>query len=439
MNDVMVRVENLNKLYYIGAVHRRHDTLIQSLATSVSRTVRRIVDPRLARIGADEVQELWALKDVSFELKRGEVLGIIGSNGSGKSTLLKILSRVTAPTSGRADLYGRVGSLLEVGTGFHPDLTGRENVYLNGAILGMKSAQIDRIFDEIVDFSGVEKFIDTPVKHYSSGMYVRLAFAVAAHFDPDILILDEVLAVGDAGFTRKSLEKMEGAAKNGKTVLFVSHALSSVMRLCDHGLYLDQGKIVYAGTATDTVSTYLKKIHQIDDERMEAEGGRPTRSYMDLGDNVKRWGGSRKILTWVSTHRIDDTPATEFNTGEGMKIRIGYHLDGDLNAYCNVNFLNYTGLAVMTVGLHHTKPGAKLSGDGYLECCIPELRLVSGNYILMLSIGEQDMKRDERRWMDSVSDTIHIKVEIGDYLHGYEVSQLESSFAQRSEWGITPA
>jgi len=259
MNDVMVRVENLGKLYYIGKKQEKADTLAKKISNSISLTARKIFDPRLARIGADEISELWALKDVSFELKRGEVLGIVGSNGSGKSTLLKILSHVTAPTTGKVELYGRVGSLLEVGTGFHPDLTGRENVYLNGAVLGMKSAQIDRLFDEIVDFSGVEKFIDTPVKHYSSGMYVRLAFSVAAHFDPEIMILDEVLAVGDAGFTRKSLEKMETAAKSGKTVLFVSHALSSITRLCNYGIYLDKGKMVYAGTAIDTVSEYLKK------------------------------------------------------------------------------------------------------------------------------------------------------------------------------------
>ncbi len=438
MNDVMVHVENLSKLYYIGATQtQEHRTFIQSLAASASRTARKLFDARLTRTSADRVAELWALKDISFELKRGEVLGIIGQNGSGKSTLLKILSRVTAPTTGRVDLYGRVGSLLEVGTGFHPDLTGRENVYLNGAILGMRRVQIDRVFDEIVDFSGVEKFIDTPVKYYSSGMYVRLAFAVAAHFDPEILILDEVLAVGDAAFQRRSLDKMERAARDGKTVLFVSHALPSVIRLCDTGLFLENGKLVYMGPANDTVAEYLKRIYQIDEERIKAERGGPSESYMDLSQAaVKRFDGyTQKILTSVSTCRLDGTPCAQFTTGEGMKIRIGYHLDAPLRTYCNVNFLNYTGLAVMTVGLHHSKPYTQLCGEGVLECVIPELRLVGGNYILMISIGEH-LFTNERRWLDSVNDTIHIKMDIGNYLGGYEVSQLESPFAQRSEWQV---
>ncbi len=435
MNDVMVRVENLSKLYYIGAAKQRPDTLIQSATTSFARAVRRIFDPRLARIGADQLDELWALKDVSFELKRGEVLGIIGRNGSGKSTLLKILSRVTAPTCGRVDLYGRVGSLLEVGTGFHPELTGRENVYLNGAILGMKRAEIDRVFDEIVDFSGVEKFIDTPVKHYSSGMYVRLAFAVAAHFDPEILILDEVLAVGDATFQKRSLDKMEGAARSGKTVLFVSHSLTSIARLCDRGLYLDGGRILYWGSAHATTERYLKDIHQIDEERLRAEGGRPRISYLDLRENVKRWDGSKPILTWISTHNMDGTESVEFKTGRGLRIRIGFHLNEDLSAFCNVNFLNYTGLQVMTVGVHHSRSELKLSGDGYLECVIPELLLVGGSYILMVTIG-QVVSKDDKRWLDSISDTIHINVDIDDYLNGSNVSQSETSFAQRSEWQV---
>ncbi len=432
----MVRVENLGKLYHIGAVQERHSTLVGSLANSTTTMLRRLTNARLARAGTSEVADLWALKNVSFELKRGEVLGIIGRNGSGKSTLLKILSRITAPTEGRVQLFGRVGSLLEVGIGFHPELTGRENVYLSGAILGMKRTEIDRLFDEIVDFAEVEKFIDTPVKHYSSGMYVRLAFAVAAHFNPEILILDEVLSVGDATFQKKSLEKMERLAKSGKTVLFVSHALTSVARLCDRGLYLTDGTISYSGTAIDTVSCYLKEIHKLDDERMQTK---QKLTYMDLRHSDKRWEGyTKEILTWVSTHCMDGTPSCEFATGEGMRIRIGYHFDEELQAYCNINFLNYTGLQVMTVGLFHSKARAKLIGDGFLECVIPELRLVSGNYILMLSIGSHS-EANELKALDSISDTIHIEVKIGNYLSGYEVSQAESSFAQCSEWQVIPA
>lgn len=253
----MIRVENLGKLYHIGAVEDRHRTLVESVTESVKTTLRRLADPRLARTGAKNIEELWALKNVSFELKRGEVLGIIGRNGSGKSTLLKILSHITAPTEGRVELYGRVGSLLEVGIGFHPELTGRENIYLSGAILGMKKADLERIFDEIVAFSEVERFINTPVKYYSSGMYVRLAFAIAAHFNPEILILDEVLAVGDAAFQRKCLGKMGSFAQEGRTVLFVSHNMASIRKLCSKAILISQGQIIGQGAIDQLVDQYL--------------------------------------------------------------------------------------------------------------------------------------------------------------------------------------
>jgi len=215
MSDIVIRVENLSKLYHIGELHQRHDTLRDALVDSLTRMTRigRKNNSGHSLNSRQKEETIWALKDVSFEVKRGEVVGIIGRNGAGKSTLLKILSRITEPTSGYVEMHGRVGSLLEVGTGFHPELTGRENIYLSGAILGMRKREIDKKFDEIVDFSGIEKFIDTPVKRYSSGMYVRLAFAVAAHLDPEILLVDEVLAVGDAAFQKKCLGKMGDVAK----------------------------------------------------------------------------------------------------------------------------------------------------------------------------------------------------------------------------------
>src|SRR5207247_905772 len=241
MSDIAIRVENLSKRYEIGAAKRRHDTLRDQLADGLKALFRNKGQPRQRK------ESIWALKDVSFEIKHGEVVGFIGRNGAGKSTLLKILSRITEPTAGHAEVRGRVGSLLEVGTGFHHELTGRENIYLNGAILGMKKAEIDRKFDEIVDFSGVEKFIDTPVKHYSSGMHVRLAFAVAAHLEPEILLVDEVLAVGDAAFQKKCLGKMGDVAKKGRTVLFVSHNMAAVTRLCPKAILLDNGSIALSG------------------------------------------------------------------------------------------------------------------------------------------------------------------------------------------------
>src|SRR5256884_3462490 len=249
MSDVAIGVAGLGKQYQIGGDRKPpYKTIRESITDMVLDPLRRL----RAGLSADAVngeQALWALKDVSFEVNRGEVVGIIGRNGAGKSTLLKILSRITEPTEGQAEIVGRVGSLLEVGTGFHPELTGRENVYLNGAILGMKRSEIDRRFDEIVAFSEIERFLETPVKHYSSGMYARLAFAVAAHLEPEILLVDEGLAVGDAAFQKKCLGKMGDVAKAGRTVLFVSHNMAAVRSLCSRAFLLSDGRILSSGAA----------------------------------------------------------------------------------------------------------------------------------------------------------------------------------------------
>jgi lipopolysaccharide transport system ATP-binding protein len=251
MGDVAIRVENISKRYRIAAARYRHDTLRDQLMDGLRSMLR----PRQGRRSTREI--FWALRDVSFEVKQGEVVGIVGRNGAGKSTLLKILSRITEPSSGRAEIYGRVGSLLEVGTGFDQELTGLENIYLSGAILGMHKSEIDRKLDEIVAFSEVGQFIDTPVKRYSSGMYVRLAFAVAAHLEPEILIVDEVLAVGDAVFQRKCLGKMSDVAGEGRTVLFVSHNMAAITRLCRWGIWLDQGQLRDFGAADEVVAKYF--------------------------------------------------------------------------------------------------------------------------------------------------------------------------------------
>lgn len=250
----VLRAENLTKRYYLGD---RLPNSLRDTITSVLRTSRK----------RDEKDTLWALKDVSFEVSDGETLGIIGSNGAGKSTLLKILSRITKPTGGRAEICGRVGSLLEVGTGFHNELSGRENIYLNGAILGMKRAEINKKFDEIVDFSEIERFLDTPLKHYSSGMYMRLAFSVAAHLDPEVLIVDEVLAVGDVGFQKKCLGKMRDIGESGRTVLFVSHDMNSISRLCKRAIWLERGEIRGDGQAAAVVSEYLNEQTRSGSER----------------------------------------------------------------------------------------------------------------------------------------------------------------------------
>ncbi|MCX8024367.1 MAG: ABC transporter ATP-binding protein [Thermanaerothrix sp.] len=250
MSRYAIQVRDLGKQYRIGTVVTRYPTLREALADRVQAFFHR-------NHHADEI--IWALRHVSFEVEHGKVLGVIGRNGAGKSTLLKILSRVTEPTEGEAEIRGRVGSLLEVGTGFHPELTGRENIYLNGAILGMKRAEIDRKFDEIVAFAEVEPFIDTPVKRYSSGMYLRLAFAVAAHLEPEILVVDEVLAVGDAEFQRKCLGKMGEVAREGRTVLFVSHNMSAILRLTEETLVLDKGRLVMRAPTPEAVDFYLSQ------------------------------------------------------------------------------------------------------------------------------------------------------------------------------------
>jgi lipopolysaccharide transport system ATP-binding protein len=252
MSDIAIRVENLSKKYKIGANQARYQTLRESIVNGFSNPIERIIG---SPTKDDNI--IWALKDINFEVKHGEVLGIIGRNGAGKSTLLKILSRITKPTTGRFELNGRVGSLLEVGTGFHPELTGRENIYLSGAILGMKRKEINRKFDEIVDFAEIEKFLDTPVKHYSSGMYMRLAFSVAAHLEPEILLVDEVLAVGDAEFQKKCLGKMGDVAGEGRTVLFVSHNMGAIKNLCKNSIWINFGSINEIGETEQIIADYL--------------------------------------------------------------------------------------------------------------------------------------------------------------------------------------
>jgi len=280
VTETVIRAEGLGKHYLIGhrAEAERHPTLRDTIVRGARALARSAADMLHGRqlVAGDEVEEFWALKDVSFEVKRGEVVGIIGRNGAGKSTLLKILSRITEPSTGRVTIKGRVASLLEVGTGFHPELTGRENIYLNGAILGMTRAEIRVKLDEIVSFAEIERFLDTPVKRYSSGMYVRLAFAVAAHLEPEILVVDEVLAVGDAEFQRKCLGKMGEVAQGGRTVLFVSHNMGAVLTLCSHGLLLEAGHVVLDNTAEQVVGHYVRSGAERYDVSFPADPRKPS-------------------------------------------------------------------------------------------------------------------------------------------------------------------
>jgi lipopolysaccharide transport system ATP-binding protein len=329
MSDPIIKVLGMGKRYRLGQV-QGYKTLRESLTGWLSRPLRR-------RATGPDPEEFWALRDISFEVKPGEVLGIIGRNGAGKSTLLKILSRITSPTEGFADLSGRVASLLEVGTGFHPELTGRENIYLNGAILGMSSAEIRRKFDEIVAFSEVEKFLDTPVKHYSSGMYTRLAFAVAAHLEPEILIVDEVLAVGDAQFQKKCMGKMGDVAREGRTVLFVSHNMPAVANLCSRAILLTRGRVAADGPAQEIVNRYISSGQDASgevtwDDPDTAPGNEKVRLHAvrvlsdgqavseveiqnEVNIQIEYWCRSSGISIATSFHLVHQTGVVVFATG----------------------------------------------------------------------------------------------------------------------------
>src|SRR6266851_6104306 len=301
MSDVAISAEGLGKRYRIGALARQ-TTLGERLAHAMKAPVRWLSSNRNG--SSSDRRDFWALRDVSFELRKGEVVGLIGRNGAGKSTLLKILSRVTVPTVGRAEIHGRVGSLLEVGTGFHPELTGRENTYLNGAILGMGRKEIDRKFDEIVAFSEVANFIDTPLKHYSSGMQMRLAFAVAAHLEPETLLIDEVLAVGDLAFQKKCLGKMGEVASGGRTIVFVSHQLNQIRRLCQKVIWLDQGKIFQVGPTSQVAGAYEASMMNRADGLGQVKGAPEVHNGFVSWEIVEPRGEKPSLLTTLGPLKV---------------------------------------------------------------------------------------------------------------------------------------
>ncbi len=424
MGHLAIRVERLGKRYRLGRRERYRalrDTLTDALASPVRAAARALRGPADAD-DSPAPAHVWALREVGFDLPQGDVLGIIGPNGAGKSTLLKILSRVTKPTEGSAEIHGRIGSLLEVGTGFHPELTGRENIYLSGAILGMRRQEIARKFDEIVAFAEVERFLDTPVKHYSSGMYLRLGFAVAAHLEPEILLVDEVLAVGDAAFQRKCLGKMGDVAKGGRTVLFVSHSMASVARLCTKALVLSQGRCAYAGNVSEAIEHYLHS------------GAAAYGARVDLRQALGPEPQRRVILTWVSTHRSDGGETTEFGTGDGMLIRVGYELEAEILGYCQINVYNLLGERVMTLRSTHGGAPLPLKGTGVIECRADDLRLISGEYVVMIEVGREFPYRE---WLDCVLEATRLRVTLGDYLGGAELVHGNGVVAQRSRWTVT--
>lgn len=380
MSKPAIRVEGLGKMYRIGGPVERYKTLRDTLSGAVAQAGRRLRGLFGGGSGDSQKYEtIWALKDVSFEVQPGEVVGIIGRNGAGKSTLLKILSRITEPTEGRVEVRGRVGSLLEVGTGFHPELTGRENVYLNGAILGMKRAEVDKKFDEIVAFAEVEKFIDTPVKYYSSGMYVRLAFSVAAHLDTDILLVDEVLSVGDVKFQQKCMGKMQDRAFAEKTVLFVSHNLPAVAQFCQRALLLEGGRLAADDDSDRVIARYL--------------GSAEVAAAADLimaprnSGNRSGWRCLRSVA--LSCRGV---AASVFQHGDPLEIVVEASFPDELSgqtvnlgvAIADVMGRNIFGVGTREFGRSPAAPAGRLQ----FKVLIDKLLLMPGRYTLNLYLGD---------------------------------------------------
>jgi lipopolysaccharide transport system ATP-binding protein len=402
-DDVLIRAEGVGKKYMIGhlAERERYVALRDVLARGANNLWRKTADTVRGRpiVAGDSLEEFWALKEVSFEVKRGEVLGIIGRNGAGKSTLLKILSRITEPTEGRVTIGGRVASLLEVGTGFHPELTGRDNIYLNGTILGMTRAEIRRKFDEIVAFAEVEKFLDTPAKRYSSGMYVRLAFAVAAHLDPEILVVDEVLAVGDAEFQKKSLGKMSEVAHGGRTVLFVSHNLAAVEALCHSCLGLHKGMIFATGSPNSVVSGYLGSAQTI-------------RSRVDLTNITLRQGRGHVRFASLSLFDRDGHSIEYARVAQDLLLHIQFRGNDIIgrSSRVSVTFSTSLGGGLFICDTSCTRGNSlSIASGSALQCLIPRLPLSAGGYIIGLFLERAGIIED---WIEAA---IRLEVHDGDF------------------------
>jgi len=409
MSETVIKVQNLSKQYRIGTKEGYktfRETLVDA-AKAPFQKISTLINPQSA-IRNPQSETIWALKDVSFEVKQGEVIGIIGRNGAGKTTLLKILSKITEPTEGRVELKGRIGSLLEVGTGFHPELTGHENVYLYGAILGMDRWEVTRKFDEIVAFAGIEKFIETPVKRYSSGMYMRLAFAVAAHMEPEILLVDEVLAVGDMAFQRKCLGKMGEVSKEGRTVLFVSHNMAAVENLCQRGVMLNQGRIEYIGSQTEAINQYLS------DSSIKV---------LSLRDRTDRQGSGEIKVVGIEIRDDEDNILETVRSGQSITLRFYYEIKSKvklsrvlagfaLQTQFGVNvFLQHNRLTESDFGL--------LDRNGFFSCNINKLPLPASKYKINYSIMPNNGR--DGTFFDRMQDAASLTVIDGDFFGSGEV------------------
>lgn len=425
-NNAVLRVENITKEYRLGTIGQ--GTLSRDLQSKWAKfrgkeDPNTIIDIRLHERGAKKNERFYALHDISFDVHQGEIVGIIGRNGAGKSTLLKIISRVTAPTKGTIKIKGRVASLLEVGTGFHPELTGRENVFLNGAILGMHKTEIKQKFDEIVKFAGIEKFIDTPVKRYSSGMYVRLAFAVAAHLDPEILVVDEVLAVGDAEFQKKCLGKMEDVASEGRTVLFVSHNLTAVKALCTRSIVIEEGHIKFNGETNNAIDYYLKRNIL------------SRNSYISISERKReRYCSLRaKIvdITVISNGQINPENIDPFKP-----LIIQLKVESDFDVRCSATLYisdEIQNFCMFDTRLVHGHDVLLKPGTSTIECQINSLNLYSGNYQIKceLNIHGQEI-------LDRIPDAYSFSIDTCDPKGtGYNLTKgFHGIFYVKNDWRL---
>ena len=410
-SEVVIAVHQLSKRYRIGASGESQRTLRETITTAAKEPFRRLLAVARGQPAVAPTKTIWALHEVSFEIKRGEVVGIIGRNGSGKTTLLKILSRITDPTRGWAKIQGRVGSLLEVGTGFHPELTGRENVYLNGAILGMKRGEVRRKFDQIVEFSGNEAFIDTPIKHYSSGMYVRLAFAVAAHLEPDILVVDEVLAVGDIDFQKKCIGSMESVARSGRTVLLVSHNMALIDSLCGDSLWLDQGELQDAGATSEVLAGYLAGRSSVKSER--------------LADRARDEFGGQAKFSDIRILADGGSDGSEIPMGTALTFRLSITAE-------EVVQQPWIGIQLRTEHDHlvfhmaNREAGFKLPpirGACEVCCTTGELNLLPGRYFVDLILGD-------------MAETIYDKVAAAAWFDIRSTDVFSSAMPMGKEYGL---
>jgi lipopolysaccharide transport system ATP-binding protein len=411
----IIEFRNISKEYALGGAVRQQETLRELL-------MRKLRSPFQRSTGAAVQTSFWALRDVSFDVNAGEVIGIIGRNGAGKSTLLKILSRITDPTTGSIHVRGRLASLLEVGTGFHPELTGRENIYLNGAILGMRKAEIVSKFDEIVAFSEVEKFLDTPVKRYSSGMYVRLAFSVAAHLNPEILVVDEVLAVGDMAFQKKCLGKMSEVSQGGRTVIFVSHNMAAVQNLCQRGVVLSNGELLFNGGSEEAIQQYLHSV-----AGTAAQG-----HVIDLASAPRTAKKIRpRLLERMEFYTDGDLAmAGTMPMGASLKMRVHFNFPEPVENFdVGIGFDNVYGQRVFTA---HSSFEPQLEGGAHVGpqtyvCNIPSLTLVPGEYVLRVWLDVS------RREIDLVSEAARIQIIEADY-YGTGRVPWNGVFVLRHHW-----